>query len=187
MQVVIFRIICHIRLISSRHRQIPCVRHTAEREGSVLPDGLRAGVGTRPYIQAPQDTPPETEPRKCRGGLYGRPRAGTSPAPTDKRHKTTHRKQNPGNVGAAFMAACGRGQAPPLRIILDGAEVETGGSPALPGSPLFIQTRSRRTCPRPAGYPWFPPRRCPSRGTPGRSQTPRRRFPPAHSLSLIHI
>ena len=82
-QVVIFRIICHIRPISSRHRQIPCVRHTAEREGFVLPDGLRAGVGTRPYIQAPQDTPSKTDPRKCRG---------------------------------AFMAARGRGQAPPLQI-----------------------------------------------------------------------
>ena len=44
---------------------------------------LRAGVGTRPYVQAPQDSPPEAEPRKCRGGLYGRPRAGTSPAPTE--------------------------------------------------------------------------------------------------------
>ena len=25
---------------------------------------LRAGVGTRPYVQAPQDSPPKTEPRK---------------------------------------------------------------------------------------------------------------------------
>ena len=115
-QVVIFRIICHIRPISSRHRKIPCVRHTAEREGFVLPDGPRAGVGTRPYIQAPQDTPSKTDPRKCRGGLYGRPRAGTSPAPTDKRHKTPHQKRTPENVGAAFMAARGRGQAPPLQI-----------------------------------------------------------------------
>ena len=29
---------------------------------------------------------------------------------------TPHRKRNPGNVGAAFMAARGRGQAPPLQI-----------------------------------------------------------------------
>ena len=25
---------------------------------------LRAGGGTRPYVQAPQDSPPKTEPRK---------------------------------------------------------------------------------------------------------------------------
>ena len=43
---------------------------------------LRAGVGTRPYVQAPQNSPPETSPGS-RGGLYGRPQAGTSPAPTE--------------------------------------------------------------------------------------------------------
>ena len=37
---------------------------------------LRAGVGTRPYTQAPQDSPPEAEPRKCRGGPCMRETAG---------------------------------------------------------------------------------------------------------------
>ena len=37
------------------------------------------------------------------------------PAPTYKRREIACRKRNPGNVGAAFMAARGRGQAPPLR------------------------------------------------------------------------
>ena len=38
---------------------------------------LRAGVGTRPYrLQAPQNSPPETEPRKGSGGPCGRPQPG---------------------------------------------------------------------------------------------------------------
>ena len=38
---------------------------------------LRAGVGTRPYrLQAPQNSLPETEPRKGRGGPCGRPQPG---------------------------------------------------------------------------------------------------------------
>ena len=39
-----------------------------------------------------------------------------APAPTYKRHETPHQKRNPENVGAAFVAARGRGQAPPLQI-----------------------------------------------------------------------
>ena len=42
----------------------PRARRTAGRGGLLLPDALRAGVGTRPYVQAPQDSPPGTEPRK---------------------------------------------------------------------------------------------------------------------------
>ena len=37
---------------------------------------LRAGVGTRPYVQAPQNSLLETEPRKCRGGPCMRETAG---------------------------------------------------------------------------------------------------------------
>ena len=68
---------------------------------------LRAGVGTRPYrLQVPQDSPPETEPRRVR---------------------------------AAFMAARGRGQAPPLWSILAGRylpQQTSVGADAHVGPPL---------------------------------------------------
>ena len=63
---------------------------------------LRAGVGTRPYVQAPQNSPPETSPGS-RGGLYGRPRAGTSPAPTGRSVPSGGKK------GAAASAARAQG------------------------------------------------------------------------------
>ena len=82
---------------------------------------LRAGVGTRPYVQAPQNSPPETSPGS-RGGLYGRPQAGTSPAPTEHfgqtmpaaadlcRGRCPHRPAPPGHWPAP--GGCGH---PPLR------------------------------------------------------------------------
>ena len=82
---------------------------------------LRAGVGTRSYVQAPQNSPPETSPGS-RGGLYGRPRAGTSPAPTEHfsravpaaadlcRGRCPHRPAPPGHWPAP--GGCGH---PPLR------------------------------------------------------------------------
>ena len=44
------------------------------------------------------------------------------------------------------MAARGGGDKPrPYGSFRPGRRLKQGGSPALPGSPLFIQTRSRRT------------------------------------------
>ena len=57
-----------------------------------------------------------------RGGPCGRPRAGTSPAPTSKCRKIARRKRNPGKVGAALVAAHSRGRGSAIQI------EEAGGS-----------------------------------------------------------
>ena len=104
-------------MAARRRGQAPPLRATGQ---------LRAGVGTRPYVQAPQNSPPETSPGS-RGGLYGRPQAGTSPAPTEhfgravpaaadlcrgrcphrpaptsKRRKIARRRRNPGSRGGLY-------------------------------------------------------------------------------------
>lgn len=62
-ELIMLGIICH-EYSPFRDMRVPNARRTAGRGGLLLPDALRAGVGTRPYVQAPQDSPPGTEPRK---------------------------------------------------------------------------------------------------------------------------
>ena len=64
------------------------IRYRSPREDIRVPPGA---------VFAPARPP--TTPGIRRGGLYGRPRAGTSPAPTSKRRKTARRKRNPGCRG----------------------------------------------------------------------------------------
>ena len=68
-----------------------------------------------------------------------------APAPTSKRRKIARRKRAP-EVGAAFMAARGRGQAPPLWSILAGRylpQQTSVGADAHVGPPLWATGQLR--------------------------------------------
>ena len=93
--------------------RVPRARRTAGRGGLLLPDALRAGVGTRPYVQAPQDSPPGTEPRK-EGRPLGPPTGGDKPRPYGA--KRSRRGQKGGGRKCRPCTGCKMnfGATPPL-------------------------------------------------------------------------